>query len=80
MSFTQSIFTQAPGVTVRFLAEQAVVEIQRTGPHDESVDAFLLTFRFFIQDNESSSFRNMAQLYEQFPIAEERKEKWLMCN
>ncbi|MCZ6734185.1 MAG: hypothetical protein O7C65_00150 [Planctomycetota bacterium] len=32
------------------------------GPSAEEVDAFVLTFRFFIQDNEPISLRNMADL------------------
>lgn len=38
--------------------------ITRKGPSQESVDAFVLTFRFFIQDNEISSFKNIANIYD----------------
>ena len=34
------------------------------GPSPEAVDAFILTFRFFIQDNETSSLRNIATIYD----------------
>jgi hypothetical protein len=34
------------------------------GPSVEAVKAFVLTFRFFIQDNESISLRNIAALYD----------------
>lgn len=33
------------------------------GPKEESVRAFILTLRFFMQNNESISIHNMAQLY-----------------
>jgi hypothetical protein len=75
LSFTQSILTEAPEVTASFLFEEASVEIQTTTPHEESIDAFLYTFRFFIINNEETSFRKMAKMYEQLPIAEEKKEK-----
>ena len=39
------------------------VEVFRYGPDQEAIDAFVLTFRFFIQDNEDSSFRNLSSLY-----------------
>jgi len=34
------------------------------GPSVEAVKAFVLTFRFFIQDNETISLRNIASLYD----------------
>ena len=34
------------------------------GPSVEAVKAFVLTFRFFIQDNETTSLRNIAVLYD----------------
>jgi hypothetical protein len=34
------------------------------GPSVEAVKAFVLTFRFFIQDNEATSLRNIAALYD----------------
>lgn len=35
------------------------------GAAEESIKAFVLTIRFFIQDNESISLRNIANLYQQ---------------
>lgn len=75
LSFTQSVFTQAPGVTATFLAEPPSAEIQIRTPHEESIDAFLYTFRFFIMSNEEISFRNMSEIYEKLPIAEEKKQQ-----
>lgn len=74
-SFTQIVFNQNTGFTVSFknIKVQPLLEIQRRGPKDEAIDAFVLTFRFFIQDNEKSSFRNMAAIYEGLPISEEKK-------
>src|SRR5689334_741049 len=74
-SFTQIIFGQDTGAT--FSMEQGgPVTIEQRGPDQESIDAFVLTFRFFIQDNEKSSFRKMAAVYEGLPISEETKEKF----
>lgn len=39
--------------------------VTRKGPSQDSIDAFVLTFRFFIQDNEKSSFKNIASIYEE---------------
>lgn len=39
-----------------------------SGPNRDAIDAFVLTFRFFIQDNEGTSFRQMHNLYSTIPI------------
>jgi hypothetical protein len=80
-SFTDTVFNQETGITISFKNEpQPLVNIQRRGPNDEAIDAFVLTFRFFIQDNEQSSFRNMAAIYEHLPISEERKEEFKVAR
>jgi hypothetical protein len=38
------------------------------------IDAFVLNYRFFSQDNEPISFRNMAEFYEGLPIDEAKKQ------
>ncbi len=38
--------------------------ISKRGPDDENIDAFILTFRFFIQDNELISLRNISMLFK----------------
>ena len=40
------------------------IEIDSNRANDESIDAVSLTLRFFIQDNEKCSFRNLSKLYE----------------
>lgn len=47
------------------------VEVTRFGPDQEEVDAFVLSLRFLIQDNETSSFRNLAKVYESPSISQE---------
>src|SRR5688500_13612623 len=76
LSFTQTIYTQNPQVTASFLLEKSTVEIQTTAPHEEAIDAFLYTFRFFMVNNEDTSFGRMASVYEQLPITEVKKEKF----
>ena len=38
-------------------------------PQQDIIDAFVLTIRFFIQDNECSSLNNLSNLYNQFPLS-----------
>jgi len=51
-------------------------QITRTGPTEENVDAFVLTLRFFVQDNERSSFRNISKLYTDKAISEEHRSEF----
>lgn len=50
------------------------VQTFKKGPGDEAIDALVLTLRFFIQDNEPSSFRNLSLVYPQLPISRAKKE------
>jgi len=48
------------------------VTVKRSGPDQENIDAFVLTFRFFIQDNERISLREFARVFQSsFVLAEE---------
>lgn len=64
LRFTKRITSDETSVTVHFRAEGGITG-ERDGPDDESIDAFVLTFRFFIQDNEPTSIRKMDRMYEE---------------
>ncbi len=63
MSFTKRILSEGSGVQISVKRGEPV-SAARFGPDQESIEAFVLTFRFFVQDNEPSSFRNLAVLYD----------------
>jgi len=46
-------------------------------PNEEFVDAFVLTFRFFIQSNESISFKSMSTKFESKIVSEEIKNLFI---
>src|SRR5215212_2112673 len=48
--------------------ERVVQGFHFDGPDDEAIDAFVLTLRFFIQDNEPTSLRNMSCQFASLPI------------
>jgi hypothetical protein len=65
-SFLEKLAQPDSGITISFQrAKQGgfTVNQERRGPDEEAIDAFVLTFRFFIQDREQSSFRNMEKHY-----------------
>ena len=45
------------------------LEIIDNLPRQDAVDAFVLTLRFFIQNNESTSLQNMEKLYNEITIS-----------
>jgi hypothetical protein len=50
------------------------------GPSPEAVDAFVLTFRFFIQDNETTSLRSIATIYEEIGDDDEFLPEIQFCS
>jgi len=66
LSFTSVITKQTTGVMFSGSNTEAgsFMSMERFGPSSESIDAFVLTFRFFIQNNEVSSFRSMVNVYD----------------
>ena len=63
--------------TVQFSAKKGeAVRLGKQLPNQHAIDEFVLTFRFFIQDNEDSSFRKMTRLYEELPISQNLKDEF----
>lgn len=56
------------------------VSISDTFPDQDAIDAFILTLRFFIQDNESSSLRNMNNLYNEIAIPSSIKDDFSLVR
>src|SRR4051812_44639494 len=59
-SYSQDIVNKPSGFTLNYDPDTGSMTT-RKGPDGESIDAYVLTFRFFIQDNEQSSIRNMTK-------------------
>lgn len=72
-SFMKFLFERGTGFTISG-GKGKPTTVQTKWPSDEVRDAFLFTFRFFIQKKEKSSFRKMPKVYENLPISQEKKE------
>jgi len=72
LSFTKGLVDS--GVTISGKRGEPV-QAQRHGPDAESIDAFVLTMRFFVQNNEIS-FNNMAGLYAEMPVDHDLVDKF----
>ncbi len=53
-------------------AEPDGFALKRDGPTEEEIDAFVLTLRFFVQNNEPTSIENIVKLFRDLPLAQER--------
>lgn len=62
LGFVRSLETDNSGFQVTFHPEGGV-SASRYGPDNEAVEAFVLTFRVFVQNNEPSSIRNTVNRY-----------------
>ena len=71
-NFTKNIISDGFGITIS-AKEDEPVNIETRFPTNESIEAFILTLRFFIQDNEISSFRNLAKVYSNLPSYRDEK-------
>lgn len=78
LSFLEKMNHPDSGVSMSFNAEEGefVKEVRR-GPEEEAIDAFVLTFRYFIQDNERTSFGNMEKFYLEAPLDPALQQKFV---
>ena len=58
------------------LSRSDVSEVRSIRPNQENIDAFILTFRFFIQDNEAISIRNLQKFFDSNFVTNEEKNKF----
>lgn len=64
-TFAKKMLEGETGFTLNWNYEtgEEVTNFERRGPDKENIKAFILDYRFFIQDNEKSSFRNLKEIY-----------------
>lgn len=64
------------GVRVEMIARHGAIISQCVGPEREAVKAFLLTLRFFRQDNDVTSLRNMSKRVDTLNVGQELKDEF----
>ena len=75
LSFAKKILHGEIAVNISW-KRGAKTKIKRFGPSEESIEAFVLTFRFFIQENEPTSFAKIGKLYNDFPVGSDLVRKF----
>ena len=83
LSFIETMLKHKAGVTIKVQKrDDGLFDLiqERTGPLEEAIDAFVLTMRFFIQDNEPTSFRQLAQHYYRAPIDDSLKDRFRLTR
>jgi hypothetical protein len=74
-SFTSSILADDSGVTISAGVGQPL-SVERRGPDAESIEVFVVTLRFFIQNNEPCSLSNIADVYDAALVSNELKTRF----
>jgi hypothetical protein len=75
LSFTQYLRTNGLGIFFSArIGEPVTMSVHM--PNEEATDAFVLTLRYFLQDNESISIRQMAKLYQSMPVSQNLKDRY----
>ncbi|MHA1215684.1 MAG: hypothetical protein ACTSPG_10320 [Candidatus Hodarchaeales archaeon] len=69
-SFTDYINRRLNRASINYSIENGL-SIERIGASQEEIEAFALTLRFFMQDNEPCSFHNMASHYDEIQMPQE---------
>lgn len=58
--------------------QSGILRTTLSGPHTEQVDAFVLTIRLFMQDNDRISIRNAAKLHDSLPVSADLNKYFAM--
>jgi len=77
-SFVTKVFRPDHGVTIHFGTDQPLT-ITKVGADEEATDALVLTLRFFFQEKDDISLRQITELYQRLPIRDEDKGKVRMA-
>lgn len=71
LSLVKSLIDNGSSFTVSWSQESAALNYETVGPSQEQLDAFVLTIRLFIQNNDAVSIHNIAALVESLPSTSE---------
>lgn len=72
--FVDYVRKQGMSLKVTYTPHSATIDLNTPGK--DATEAFVLNLRFFIQDNERSSFRNMAKTYESLSVSGDLKQEF----
>jgi len=75
-SFMKFLLEQDSGISISWGIEDEPMHVETRWPGREAMRSLILTLRFFIQNNEKSSFENMETTYDNLPISQEKKEQF----
>lgn len=78
LSLVRTLLEKGSSLTISWTAESGALSLAAKGPEAEQIEAFTLTMRLFMQDNDQISLRNMSMLYELLPVSAELKQYFAM--
>jgi hypothetical protein len=77
-TFVRKMFEEPSGVTIfgNYEAGKEEINSERSGPNREYIKAFVSDYRYFIQNNETTSFKNMSEHYNSALFSESFKSRF----
>ena len=75
LSFTKFVRETPIGFSIS-VKKGEPVQFEGRGPSAEATDAFVLTLRYFVQDNEPISIRKVGEIYETAAISSQLKDQY----
>jgi hypothetical protein len=69
-NFRKQVFIEDHGVEINFRAGAPITATKR-GADEEATEALALNLRFFVQERDGISLKQMAELYQQLPVPAE---------
>ncbi len=76
--FAQFLLSQELSLKISRSSAEKPARVSPVEPDDDAIDAFLLTFRFFVQDGDGISFRCLADHVSTDPVLSERWKQEFM--
>ena len=75
-SFVRSIAERGSKLKISCNMESGFLEVRKIGPDAEQIDAFVLTMRLFMQDNDNVSIRKIESLVKSLPVSSKLKDSF----
>ncbi len=77
-TFVKKMFEEKSGVTIfgNYKADEEEINSERSGPNREFIKAFVSDYRYFIQNNERTSFKNMSEHYNSALLSDSIKSRF----
>lgn len=76
LSFVRTLSEGNSQLTISWTRDTGILTLAQRGPNSEQIDAFVLSMRLFMQNNDSISIWNTSQLIQTLPFPHNLKQEF----